>query len=99
MQIRIVQRVLGILLMLFSFTQLIPLPVSLLNHDGQAMAFIAGFIVTLLTGIVLWLPVRRTLQDLRLRDGFVIVVMFWVVLSAFGSIPLMLSDNPLLVPP
>lgn len=94
MQVRIIQRVLGILLMLFSFTQITPLPVSLYNNDGQEIPFIVGFVCTILVGFALWFPVRNTRQDLRLRDGFVIVVMFWVVLSAFGSIPLMLSDDP-----
>jgi len=94
MQILIVQRVLGILLMLFSFTQLSPLPVSMMNDDGQAAPFVIGFLFTFLVGLAAWFPVRSTKQDLRLRDGFVIVVMFWVVLSAFGSIPLLLSSNP-----
>lgn len=80
--------------MLFSVTQLIPLPVSLFYNDGQETPFLMAFAFTLLVGAALWFPVRHTRQDLRLRDGFVIVVMFWVVLSAFGAIPLLLSDHP-----
>ncbi|HEY5733779.1 MAG TPA: potassium transporter TrkG, partial [Gammaproteobacteria bacterium] len=94
MQLLIVQRVLGVLLMLFSFTQLLPIPVSLYDDDGQVTPFLVAFIITLLIGLVLWFPVRNLRQGLRLRDGFIIVVMFWVVLSAFGSIPLMLSTEP-----
>ena len=94
MQIFIVQRVLGILLKLFSFTQLVPLAVSLWYNDGQSIAFVTAFTVTFLIGLAFWFPVRQTRQDLRLRDGFIIVVMFWVVLSAFGAIPLMLSTHP-----
>ncbi len=94
MHLLIVQRVLGILLMLFSFTQLIPLPISLYDGDGQAMPFIIAFLTTLLVGAVLWFPVRHVHEDLRLRDGFIIVAMFWLVLSLFGAIPLMLSTAP-----
>jgi trk system potassium uptake protein TrkH len=80
--------------MLFSFTQLLPVPVSLYDNDGQIIPFIIAFAFTFLIGAILWFPVRNLQQGLRLRDGFVIVVMFWVVLSAFGSIPLMLSTEP-----
>ena len=80
--------------MLFSFTQLLPIPVSLYDNDGQIIPFIIAFAFTFLIGAIFWFPVRNLQQGLRLRDGFVIVVMFWVVLSAFGSIPLMLSTEP-----
>ncbi|MCW8962998.1 MAG: TrkH family potassium uptake protein [Gammaproteobacteria bacterium] len=94
MQLLIVQRVLGVLLMLFSVTQLFPIPISLYDSDGQVAPFLLAFIFTLLVGLVLWFPVRNLKQGLRLRDGFVIVVMFWVVLGLFGAIPLMLSTAP-----
>jgi trk system potassium uptake protein TrkH len=83
-----------VLLMLFSVTQLLPIPVSLYDDDGQVTPFLIAFAFTLLVGAIFWFPVRNLKQSLRLRDGFVIVVMFWVVLSAFGSIPLMLSTEP-----
>lgn len=80
--------------MLFSFTQLLPVPISLYDDDGQLPPFLIAFVFTLLVGLALWFPVRNLRQSLRLRDGFIIVVMFWVVLSAFGAIPLMLSTEP-----
>lgn len=94
MQLLIVQRVLGVLLMLFSVTQLFPVPIALYDGDDQAIPFLIAFISTLLVGFALWFPVRNIKQGLRLRDGFIIVVMFWVVLGAFGAIPLMLSHEP-----
>jgi trk system potassium uptake protein TrkH len=94
MQIKIIQRVLGILLMVFSLSQIIPLLFSLFSNDGQLVPFFDAFIITLLTGLLCWIPVRHETQELRLRDGFIIVVMFWGVLSLFGAIPLLLSDHP-----
>ena len=35
---------------------------------------------------------RRQHADMRLRDGFIVVVMFWTVLGAFGTLPFLLSD-------
>lgn len=94
MQFRAIQRILGLLLMLFSITMLPPVLVSLWYNDGATLPFIAGFALTILTGLLAWLPVRNFRADLRLRDGFVIVVMFWTVLALFGALPLLLSEQP-----
>ena len=32
--------------------------------------------------------------DLRNRDGFVVVVAFWVLLSLLGALPFMLTEHP-----
>ena len=94
MQLRAIQRVLGVLLMLFSVTQLTPIPVALWYGDGQAAPFLAAFLLTFAAGLALWFPSRDQDQELKLRDGFLIVAAFWLVLSGFGAIPLMLSAQP-----
>lgn len=94
MQLKIIQRVFGILLMLFSITQLVPILIAAYDNDGQIIPFFTAFAVTLIVGFLLWIPVRGVHQELRLRDGFLIVAMFWLVLSMFGAIPLMLSTEP-----
>jgi trk system potassium uptake protein TrkH len=45
-------------------------------------------------GLLAWLPVRKIRHELRLQDGFVIVALFWGVLSLIGSLPFMLSEQP-----
>lgn len=94
MHFRVILRILGILLMIFSITMLPPLGVSYFYDDGHDYAFAAGFAITLLTGFVIWLPVYRVRQDLRTRDGFLVTVLFWVVLGLFGAVPLMFSSSP-----
>ncbi len=94
MQRTAIQRILGLFLMLFSITMLPPVAVSQWYGDGETTPFVAGFALTFLTGLLFWLPVRRCRSELRLRDGFVIVVMFWSVLALFGALPLLLTDRP-----
>ncbi|NVK40796.1 MAG: potassium transporter [Oceanospirillaceae bacterium] len=94
MRYRVILKILGILLMLFSLTMLPSLLISRYHHDGAQHAFLAGFAITLLTGFICWLPVYRVHQELRTRDGFLITVLFWTVLGVFGAVPLMLSDDP-----
>ena len=93
MQFFVIQRILGILLMVFSFSMVPPMVVSVIYLDGAFEAFFNAFAVTLITGIVAWLPVKNYKNELRLRDGFLIVVLFWTVLASFGAIPFILSNQ------
>ncbi len=94
MQLFVVQRILGMLLGLFSISMLPPMLVSWWYDDGVLNAFLSAFFLILISGSVLWLPVRRHRRELRLRDGFVVVVMFWVALGLCGSVPLLIVSNP-----
>ncbi len=89
-----IQRILGLLLTLFSLTLLPPLVLSLFAQDGAVMAFVSAFLLTLGVGVLCWLPVRHLRRELRLRDGFVVVVMFWTVLSGTGALPFILAEDP-----
>ncbi|NVF13499.1 TrkH family potassium uptake protein [Vreelandella maris] len=90
MSLRVILRILGLLLMLFSLTMLPPTLISLWFRDGVWSAFISGIAISVVTGLLLYLPNRRAQKELRIRDGFIIAAMFWTVLALFGSLPLML---------
>lgn len=94
MNIVITMRILGILLMLFSFTMMPSILLSVLYKDGAHVAFITGMAITFFTGFFAWLPVRRVRKELRTRDGFLVVVLFWTVLGLFGAIPMYLAEHP-----
>lgn len=89
----VVQRILGLLLMMFSFTMLPPIAFSLHYNDHSWLPFVEGFGLTLAAGILIWLPVHRSRKDLRLRDGFLVVAAFWTVLGTFGAAPLYFADG------
>ena len=86
-----IQRVLGLLLTIFSLSMLPPIVFSVLHDDGTALDFVQSFLLVALVGLVLWFPARRSKRDLRLRDGFLIVASFWIVLGGFGAAPFLLS--------
>lgn len=98
MRLFAIQRILGMLLSVFSLTMLPPIGVSLWYGDGEVGAFAWAMAIIIVAGLVLWLPVRRFQRELRLRDGFLITVMFWVGLGLSGAVPLLLSDNAHLQP-
>ena len=89
-----VQKVLGLLLMLFSLTMLPPLLVSHLYQDGTAQPFLGALLLLLGLGAMIWLPVWQRREELKLRDGFMVVVLFWTVLGLSGALPFILSEEP-----
>ena len=92
MQLLVIQRILGLLLVIFSSTLLPPIAIELYYQDGSALPFVEAFLLTLVGGILLYLPVKNQKKELRLRDGFLVVVLFWTVLGVFGGLPFFLSE-------
>jgi len=94
MQHAAILRIIGLLLMIFSFSMLPPALVGVIYGDGEILSFLLAFAVTLIMGVVLWVPVAKKKNDLRIRDGFIVVVVFWLVLGATGALPLYFSERP-----
>ena len=94
MRIQVIQKILGLLLSLFSLAMVPPLLIAVWTQDGMAKAFATATVVILVAGLGLWAPVRNVDKDLKLRDGFLVVVSFWLVLGLTGSIPFLLAEDP-----
>ena len=94
MQWQAILKILGVLLMMFSTSLLPPLVISLIVGDGGTFSFAVALSITLLTGLILWGSLKQHRQEPRLRDGFLIVVLFWSVLAGFGTIPFLLMPEP-----
>lgn len=92
----VVQRILGLLLMMFSITMVPPVIVDFVYGEQSWMPFVESFGITLFIGIVLWYPVRDSRKDLRLRDGFLVVALFWIGLGLAGALPLYLASEPVM---
>jgi len=91
MQFLVIQRILGLLLIIFSSTLLPPMLVELIYQNGEIKPFLHAFNAIVLTGFMLYLPVKNKKNELRLRDGFLVVVLLWFVLGLAGGLPLYLS--------
>ncbi|QIR13083.1 TrkH family potassium uptake protein [Shewanella aestuarii] len=94
MQYRTIIRITGLLMGLFSITMLPPALVAVFYKDGGGAAFIQAFFVSLFLGFLLWYPNRKQKSDLRTREGFLIVVLFWTVLGSIGALPFIFSKQP-----
>ncbi len=79
---------------LFSMTMLPPALVAILYSDGGGIAFFQAFVVSLFLGFSLWYPNRQYRAELRTREGFLIVVLFWTVLGSIGALPFVFASEP-----
>lgn len=93
MHSKIILKVFGILLMVYSISLLPPIIVALYYGDGGLYSFSSALIGVLLTGLLIWYPVRNHSRELKIRDGFLIVVMFWTVLGLAGAIPFYFAND------
>ena len=98
MHLSVSMRVLGLLLMIFSSAMIPPLVMALVANDHTITAFLAAMSITFFSGFVLWLPFRGAKHELRIRDGFLITALFWIVLGLFGALPFALAESPHLSP-
>ena len=81
----------SILVLFFSFSYIFPVLVSLIFNDGALNLFLPTFFFVGFLGLIGFLLTKGAQRDLSTKDGFVIIVMFWLVLSLAGSIPFFLS--------
>lgn len=89
-----IQRVIGALVAWSSLMMLPPALVSWFYQDNSGLMFLEGAAVLILVGALIYLPVRNAKRDLRLRDGFVIVVACWLALAVIGALPFILLPAP-----
>ena len=82
--------VLGLVILILSFTMLVPLTTAFFAHDAAQFAFDESFVVTLIAGLALWLGARRWQRELKVRDGFLLVLLVWTSLPAFAALPFLI---------
>jgi len=93
MNYTLIQKILGTMLMLFGIALIIPIITSLIFNDGNISIFITSFILFFISGSILYFPNMNSKNDIKAKDGFLLVVLFWIVLSAYGSVPFMLDQQ------
>ena len=93
MQFRTIIKILGQLVAMFSITMIPPALVSLIYKDGGGVPFVLAFVFSLVIGLIAYYPNRRQNGDLKAREGFLIVVLFWTVLGSVGALPFLISEQ------
>jgi trk system potassium uptake protein TrkH len=90
-RLQAVQRIFGAIVALCSLVAVPPLLIAHSLGEPTQQAFLDSFLMIAATGLVLWLPVRKAEYELRLRDGFLVTALTWVIASLTAAIPFMLT--------
>ena len=93
MKFAIVSRLIGMCLIGFSVTLLVPMLMALWFQDGEFEHFALSAVLGLSLGAALFAFGWHRQGELRMRDGFLVVTLYWVLLSAMAAVPFMLGAH------
>lgn len=83
---------LGLLLVMFSLTYLIPVITALIYADHALLLdFLLAMLWTAISGIAMWWLTRRYKGELSIRHGYLLVVTMWSAMPLFATLPLLLA--------
>lgn len=91
MRVLLIARLLGLFQVIFAATLIPPALIAAFSDDGQLQNFLLSQGLLLLMGALLWLPARGETGNLRPREAFVVVTLFWAVLGTVAALPLWLG--------
>ena len=93
MNLKIIFKVLGLLLLVEGIAMLLALIVAIIYGGNDILPFSISSGINLATGGIITLLSKNAKKDIGKREGFIIVSMVWVIFSLFGSFPYMLSGS------
>lgn len=70
-----------------------PMLIALLNKERSLFAFFSTFMTFFTLGGGAWLATKHAGIQLRTRDGFVIIVLFWLLFSFISAMPMWMDDG------
>jgi len=86
-----IARIVGLFAIMFGLTLAAPILISLWYGEAESVNFLLPLAGSLTLGLSLWLIGRLRSTNLGVRDGFLVVALFWILLSLLGAWPLILS--------
>lgn len=89
---KVILKITGIIILIISLSMTPSFLVSLFyGESDMAISFVKSMIPMFLIGLFLVMTTKPASPNLRIRDGFAIVALCWVLSSLLGSIPFMIS--------
>lgn len=87
-----ITKIIGSIILIIAISMIPSFLVSLFYSENEAAtAFIKSMVPMLVIGVILTLGFKPESLNLKLRDGFAIVALCWLLASLLGSMPFMIS--------
>ena len=91
---KLIIRMLGSLLLIEAAAMLPALLIALVSAEGDAPALCLSVLINILAGSLMFLfPYHDRNTHLRLKEGFIITALGWILLGVFGALPFMFSGT------
>ncbi|MEB2780537.1 potassium transporter TrkG [Algoriphagus sp. C2-6-M1] len=85
-------KIMGALLVLISILML-PGIIFSIHYDEDPWPILSSSMITLVFGVTLFLSFSKQDQNIRKREGYLIVALSWVFMAGFGMLPYILSNQ------
>ena len=90
---RIIARILSMVLIAEGLLMLVSAGISVLLRDDTASSFLYSAIITIVTGIISFTPLRTDEKVYGNREGYIIVTATWILFSIFATLPFLFSGS------
>ena len=80
----------GKLLLIIGISMIFPLAISLYYGENEAWAVFISMVITLLCGALLSFGFKNN-ERMRIKDGYLIVTLSWILATLFGMLPYLIS--------
>lgn len=92
-RLRTIIHLCSFLIVLYSLTMLPPMLVALYTKEQSLFAFALCFFIFFSGGLFIWLRTKSKNIQLQTRDGFIVIVLFWLLFSLISTVPLWLNEQ------
>jgi trk system potassium uptake protein TrkH len=91
--LKLITSFLGLSIMLNGLVMLLTTPVALYFEEECWLSIAASGALTLTLGFFMWFLNRDAVKNLQNRDGYLIVVLGWLMLTLTGTLPYVISGS------
>lgn len=87
--------ILSVLLFVNAALMMFCIPFSIYYLDGMLSSWVYSVVLSFILGIVLWLATYKSKerQNIKKRDGYIIVTLSWFIMALSGAIPYMITGS------
>ena len=86
----VVLGILGAFIFFLGFALLIPVGIDLIYAEDTWHSFLVSAAIAFIAGGILWYLFKPT-EEIRIREGFMVVALTWITLSLVGALPFIIS--------
>jgi trk system potassium uptake protein TrkH len=88
--IKAVLHILGTLLLFLGAALILPAIVAFIYDEGDAISFLITIAISVIMGLAVFFGAKSD-QELRIKDGFLVVTFSWVLFAFIGALPFYIS--------